>query len=63
MKTTDFSILALIALCAWGPAASAQGVYVKQGPNGPVFSDLRFPRFFVCQRVDFMLPVFPDVAC
>ena len=24
---------------------------------------MRFPRFFVCQRVDFMLPVFPDVAC
>ena len=21
-----------------------------------------FPRFFVCQRADFMLPVFPDVA-
>ena len=43
MKTTDFSILALIALCAWGPAASAQGVYVKQGPNGPVFSDQPAP--------------------
>ena len=26
-------------------------------------SAMRFPRFFVCQRVDFMLPVFPDVAC
>ena len=24
---------------------------------------LRFPRFFVCQRAVFMLPVFPDVAC
>ena len=24
---------------------------------------LRFPRFFVCQRAAFMLPVFPDVAC
>ena len=23
---------------------------------------LRFPRYFVCQRVDFMLPVFPDFA-
>jgi len=23
---------------------------------------LRFPRYFVCQRVDFMLPVFPDAA-
>jgi len=23
---------------------------------------LRFPRFFVCQRVVFMLPVFPDAA-
>ena len=23
---------------------------------------LRFPRYFVCQRVDFMLPVFPAVA-
>ena len=23
---------------------------------------LRFPRFFVCQRVGFMLPVFPDAA-
>ena len=24
---------------------------------------MRFPRFFVCQRAVFMLPVFPDVAC
>jgi integrase len=24
--------------------------------------ELRFPRFFVCQRVSFMLPVFPDSA-
>lgn len=23
---------------------------------------LSFPRFFVCQRVGFMLPVFPDAA-
>jgi hypothetical protein len=22
-----------------------------------------FPRFFVCQRAWFMLPVFPDAAC
>jgi hypothetical protein len=26
------------------------------------FAQLSFPRFFVCQRVDFMLPVFPDAA-
>ena len=26
-------------------------------------AQVRFPRFFVCQRVVFMLPVFPDVAC
>ena len=26
-------------------------------------AQVRFPRFFVCQRVVFMLPVFPDVTC
>ena len=32
-------------------------------PERPTICWLRFPRFFVCQRAVFMLPVFPDVAC
>lgn len=39
MKAASFYTMVLLALCAWSPASSAQGVYVKQGPNGPVFSD------------------------
>lgn len=37
----------------------------KEGkfPEGRILSDdVRFPRFFVCQRVSFMLPVSPDAA-
>ncbi|MFT3849338.1 MAG: hypothetical protein QM739_11905 [Propionivibrio sp.] len=36
-------LLMLVALGASSPAALAQGVYVKQGPNGPVFSDQPTP--------------------
>ena len=43
MKAANFSILVIFSLCAWSPASSAQGVYVKQGPNGPVFSDQPAP--------------------
>ena len=43
---------------------------IKRSDNQVIFSligelekyTLRFPRFFVCQRVGFMLPVFSDVA-
>ena len=36
--------------------------HTASAADAPV-GHVRFPRFFVCQRVDFMLPVFPDVAC
>ena len=39
MKSVNLSLWLLLTLCAWSPPSSAQGVYVKQGPNGPVFSD------------------------
>ena len=38
-------------------------VLYKWLSNGRMPAMLRFPRFFVCQRAVFMLPVFPDVAC
>ena len=31
-------------------------------PVADDYDDLRFPRFFVCQRVGFMLPIVPDAA-
>ena len=50
----------------------AQGGKIRSIPIQLLFNDpalnfraeysLRFPRFFVCQRVGFMLPVFPDAA-
>lgn len=43
MKSSIPSLLVLFALCSPSPAALAQGVYVKQGPNGPVFSDQPAP--------------------
>ena len=39
MRTANLIPMILLALYAWSPPSSAQGVYVKQGPNGPVFSD------------------------
>lgn len=43
MKAANLFTLIPFALCAWSPASLAQGVYVKQGPNGPVFSDQPAP--------------------
>ena len=43
MRTTSFLAMVILAVCAWSPPSSAQGVYVKQGPNGPVFSDQPAP--------------------
>jgi len=39
MKAANLFTMVIFVLCAWSPASLAQGVYVKQGPNGPVFSD------------------------
>ena len=35
---------------------------IELGGGLAVRTSLRFPRFLVCQRVKFMLPVFPDAA-
>ena len=43
MRVACYFTLVLSVLYAWSPASLAQGVYVKQGPNGPVFSDLPAP--------------------
>ena len=42
MRASVLFSLVILALCAWS-SSSAQGVYVKQGPNGPVFSDQPAP--------------------
>jgi hypothetical protein len=42
-RTASFCTLIFFVLCAWSTASFAQGVYVKQGPNGPVFSDQPAP--------------------
>ena len=39
MKSSFLYSLLFSVLCVWSTASFAQGVYVKQGPNGPVFSD------------------------
>ncbi len=42
-RTASFCTLIFFVLCAWSTASFARGVYVKQGPNGPVFSDQPAP--------------------
>ena len=39
MKVARLLTMVSLALCVWSSVSLAQGVYVKQGPNGPVFSD------------------------
>ena len=46
------------AIAAFLKAAGARQSFNWTPPHG-----VRFPRYFVCQRVDFMLPVFPDAVC
>ena len=43
MRTANLIPMILFTLCVWSSPLSAQGVYVKQGPNGPVFSDQPAP--------------------
>ena len=43
MKPLIPHLLVLAVLCAQGSGSLAQGIYVKQGPNGPVFSDQPLP--------------------
>ena len=43
MKPLIPHLLVLAVLCAQGSGSLAQGVYVKQRPNGPVFSDQPLP--------------------
>jgi hypothetical protein len=65
-----FSILVFVAFYSGFKAAtvtSKRAVIQKNFPSWAVASayaekDMRFPRYFVCQGVGFMLPVFPAVA-
>ena len=67
-----FDQLAYQALDAmWGKAIGLDGNLLQPKtekerttiPIEPGYVEyVRFPRFFVCQRVGFMLPVFPDAA-
>lgn len=57
--------LQLFEIMAVGMLILAMCVFSRLSIRGAVqiaFSGMRFPRFFVCQRVGLMLPVFPDVA-